>query len=164
MAKGNLTARDAKVVPAAPGTYVLILRAESDRKIRVGRLGRLTVPPGFYAYVGSAFGPGGLRARIARHLRRQKKRRWHVDYLRTQLNVINVWWATALNRSHATRQRECEWARRLCGMGGEVLFRKLGASDCRCASHLFHFTRQPLRTDFLPTDATVSITSHNLFP
>ena len=158
MAKGNLTARDAKVVPAAPGTYVLILRAESDRKIRVGRLGRLTVPPGFYAYVGSAFGPGGLRARITRHLRRQKKRRWHVDYLRAYLQVIDVWYSSAPQRL------ECAWAGQMNRRGGKTLFRKLGASDCRCASHLFYFGDRPNRAKFMPAVFSISLAEATVSP
>ncbi|NPA76903.1 MAG: DUF123 domain-containing protein [Candidatus Diapherotrites archaeon] len=37
--------------------------------------------PGIYAYVGSAFGPGGLKARILRHWRQEKKIHWHIDWI-----------------------------------------------------------------------------------
>jgi len=41
----------------------------------------MELKPGLYAYVGSAFGPGGLRARISRHWRREKRRHWHIDWI-----------------------------------------------------------------------------------
>lgn len=50
---------------AKSGTYILILSSPARSTIDVGRLGRMTLAHGYYLYVGSAFGPGGLRARIA---------------------------------------------------------------------------------------------------
>jgi Uri superfamily endonuclease len=52
-----------------PGTYALLLSSAADGVIRVGRLGDLRLQPGFYVYVGSALGPGGVRARLAHHMR-----------------------------------------------------------------------------------------------
>ena len=54
-----------------PGTYALILRASTAQTIQIGRLGDLVMQPGYYIYVGSAFGPGGLAARVGRHLRQE---------------------------------------------------------------------------------------------
>ncbi len=45
------------------------------------KYGMITLPPGCYAYVGSAYGPGGLKARIARHWRKSKKTHWHIDWI-----------------------------------------------------------------------------------
>ena len=64
---------------ARPGTCALVLAAAKRRTICVGRLGTFDVRPGFYVYVGSALGPGGLAARIGRHARQEKAFRWHVD-------------------------------------------------------------------------------------
>ena len=66
-----------------PGTYVLVQRFSKRLEISVGKLGVLEAQPGFYVYVGSALGPGGLAARVGRHCRREKILRWHVDYLRS---------------------------------------------------------------------------------
>ena len=55
-------------------------------EILVGRLGALPVEPGFYVYVGSAFGPGGLERRVGRHATTEKKHRWHIDYLTAWLH------------------------------------------------------------------------------
>ena len=52
-----------------PGTYALLFRAEEDRTVEVGALDSMTVQPGQYVYVGSAFGPGGVQARVRRHAR-----------------------------------------------------------------------------------------------
>ena len=54
---------------AEPGTYALLLRLDKQERITVGKLGTFDFPVGYYLYVGSALGPGGLRARLARHRR-----------------------------------------------------------------------------------------------
>ena len=48
-------------IPEERGTYILISHLESMVRLDIGRMGRFDFVPGFYAYVGSAFGPGGLR-------------------------------------------------------------------------------------------------------
>lgn len=50
------------------GTYVLVIRLREPQEISVGRLGVFPFHHGYYVYIGSAFGPGGLKARIRRHL------------------------------------------------------------------------------------------------
>ena len=70
-------------LPSLPGAYVLVLRFSKRLEISVGRLGVLSAQAGYYVYVGSALGPGGLAARVGRHCRREKTLRWHVDCLRT---------------------------------------------------------------------------------
>jgi Uri superfamily endonuclease len=55
-------------VPSAQGTYALLLNLPRAIHLRVGKFGAYRFPQGDYVYVGSAFGPGGLRARITRHL------------------------------------------------------------------------------------------------
>jgi Uri superfamily endonuclease len=51
------------------------------KRLSVGRLGEFDLVPGFYAYVGSAFGLGGLRARIGHHPESTAEPHWHIDYL-----------------------------------------------------------------------------------
>jgi hypothetical protein len=70
----------AQPIDRAPGTYVLILELTTRKVIQVGALGRIKFTAGWYAYAGSAFGPGGLAARINRHLMSAKKPHWHIDY------------------------------------------------------------------------------------
>lgn len=130
-------------LPSLPGTYVLVLTVSRRLEIAVGKLGLLEAGPGFYVYVGSALGPGGLAARIGRHCRREKRLRWHVDYLRAVAQLEEVWYATGKGR------RECRWAKALWGMpGASVPMAGFGASDCGCRSHLSFFTMPPSLADF----------------
>lgn len=68
-------------LPEDKGTYVLVLQVRGLRRMEVGRLGTFDIRPGFYAYVGSAHGAGGLRARIAHHIESIAAPHWHIDYL-----------------------------------------------------------------------------------
>lgn len=64
------------------GHYVLVLEARAPLSLRTGRHGDIRLGPGIYLYVGSAHGPGGLRARLERHLCGKRKRaHWHIDKL-----------------------------------------------------------------------------------
>ena len=74
-------------IPACKGAYILILRLRDPLRIRVGSLGVVEFDRGYYAYVGSAMGPGGVRARLCRHIRGREARRWHIDYLREHADV-----------------------------------------------------------------------------
>lgn len=126
------------MVPDAPGTYVLILRLPTPVTISVGSLGAFSFPAGWYAYAGSARGPGGLAARVSRHRRASKKHHWHVDYLRSHAELIAVWYTTGPTR------RECAWAEALSKLpGASVVTPRFGASDCRCATHLLRFASHP---------------------
>ena len=51
------------------GTYAIWMKATSKQIITVGKLGKIEIEPGYYVYIGSAFGPGGIKARVGRHLR-----------------------------------------------------------------------------------------------
>ncbi len=41
-------------------------------RIQIGKLGQFKFKKGYYAYVGSAFGPGGLNSRIKHHIESKK--------------------------------------------------------------------------------------------
>jgi Uri superfamily endonuclease len=57
----------------------------------VGRLGPVRLPAGTLRYFGSAYGPGGLRARVRRHLARENRRdRWHIDAVTRALGVGRI--------------------------------------------------------------------------
>jgi len=116
------------------GTYVLALRLAEAQPISIGRRGEIVFPAGWYLYVGSALGPGGLPARLARHQRRlgpDKRPHWHVDYLR-QRALWGGAWACA-----SEQRQECTWAAELRRLpGAEIVAPGFGASDCRCPAHL----------------------------
>jgi Uri superfamily endonuclease len=125
-------------IPRARGTYVLILRLVRARRIQVGSLGRFCFPGGWFGYVGSAFGPGGLRGRLGHHLNPSAPSRWHVDYLREVAPLEQVWLAGG------EEVQEHVWAGLLReGMQGEVPVPGFGSSDCRCEAHLFRFQDRP---------------------
>ena len=122
-----------------PGTYVLILAATDTRCLRVGQLGNLILRRGWYVYVGSAFGSGGLRARLAHHRKPAPRPHWHIDYLRLHAELRRIWY------TYDPARREHEWAYLLQRLAGvEVPMPGFGSSDCRCRSHLLRFGRQPL--------------------
>jgi len=112
--------------------------------VRVGALGELNLPSGWYLYLGSAFGPGGLAARLARHKRQADKRlHWHIDYVRAVMTLVEVWTGSGDAR------QECEWAAAAAKLPqAGVIARRLGASDCSCPSHLYHYSRRPQLEDF----------------
>ncbi len=122
---------------AEPGTYILLMLVEKEQSIVVGSLGELQLLPGWYAYVGSAFGPGGVRARCLRHLRGGRPH-WHMDYLRPQTQLLEIWF------THDWASREHDWAGlMLKGRGQMTPFEGFGASDCDCTSHLSFSLKQP---------------------
>lgn len=122
----------AAALPVAGGTYCLWLRPDALLSTSVGRLGELRLLPGLYAYIGSALGPGGLRARAGRHLRADKPLRWHIDWLTACAPVTALWFRTDRERL------ECSWARAIRQAPGVMIpLRGFGASDCACPAHLF---------------------------
>lgn len=122
---------------AAPGTYILVLQCNRDTRIRAGRLGSLEVVSGYYLYVGSAFGPGGLAARIKHHRKLSERPHWHVDYLRRACELVDV-------RSVTSEKREHAWAQQLANMESlRSPFAGFGSSDCGCYTHLFYSERKP---------------------
>jgi Uri superfamily endonuclease len=125
------------------GTYALVLRLEHSEEITVGKLGTFAFPTGYYLYVGSALGPGGLEARLARHRRRDKKLHWHIDYLLEHAQLVEVWSATSTDRL------ECLWAQAARQLpGAEIPVPGFGSSDCRCPSHLIYLARKPACEEF----------------
>ncbi|MEJ2631859.1 MAG: GIY-YIG nuclease family protein [Acidihalobacter sp.] len=130
-------------LPRSGGTYVLLCEAVGQARIQIGRLGTLTLCPGWYAYVGSAFGPGGLNARVGRHLRRDKPLRWHFDYLRPYVALRAAWYMAGQARC------ESHWATKLARLPGAAApLSGFGASDHPGASHLFAFAHRPTLLDF----------------
>jgi len=74
--------------PPLPGVYTFVFEILEKRRISVGSLLYIDFDEGLYVYVGSARGPGGLRKRIARHASKQKRVRWHIDYLTVDPHVV----------------------------------------------------------------------------
>jgi len=113
-----------------PGTYVLAVTLGEAATIEVGALGERAFDRGTYAYVGSAFGPGGF-SRVDRHRElaagERDARHWHIDYV---LGHPAASLATVVK--YPELDVECALASSLPGdpVPG------FGASDCDCGSHL----------------------------
>ncbi len=120
----------AEPLPADPGAYLLLIELTAPLALDIPRLGAATLAPGRYAYCGSANGPGGLRARIGRHLRRDKTPHWHIDRLTAAGQVAGL--------RAVPGGRECDLLRDLLADPGvSVPVPGFGSSDCRaCPAHL----------------------------
>jgi len=119
--------------PAEPGTYALLIDVFAPLELTVGMLGLVRLPAGSYAYAGSAHGPGGLRGRLSRHVRTDRRRHWHIDYLTEIAPISYVYPKTD------ARRLECRWAQRILDLNGATAPAPgFGSSDCRnaCLAHL----------------------------
>jgi Uri superfamily endonuclease len=114
------------------GTYALLFYCEQNPEVQVGKMGRIQLRSGFYIYVGSAFGPGGVKARVLRHCRTKKKHHWHIDYIVKFLIPKGAWY------NHGQVHLEHAWARELAEFPGNASLSGFGCTDCSCDSHLFY--------------------------
>lgn len=129
------------------GIYVLIISVGDSKTLNVGALGDLFFRKGLYAYVGSA--QKGVKKRIERHLRKTRRKFWHIDYLLDN-DAVRV---TKVFYKEAEKLEECRVARKIGGMAFPIV--RFGCSDCGCASHLFmlgNSGRSRSSTAFLKAD------------
>ncbi len=116
-----------------PGIYTLVLRLVEARDIKVGALGVIHFPIGYFAYTGSARGPGGLK-RVDRHKEvmsgTNSCKKWHIDYLLPRSSLVDV------IVTHTSADMECLIAEKI---GSKLLaVPKFGSTDCRCPGHLHY--------------------------
>ena len=124
--------RKAATLPATTGAYLLIVRLRDPLLLTLPGRPQITLSAGRYLYSGSARGPGGVRARVGRHMRRDKRQRWHIDRLTSAGRVIGCWVFPDGD--------ECALIARLAAL--PVPVPGFGSSDCpRCRSHLLFWPR-----------------------
>jgi Uri superfamily endonuclease len=111
------------------GIYALAISVSKDVVVKVGALRDIQFQKGFYVYVGSA--QNSIEKRAARHLKKIKRKFWHIDYM---LDADGVVIQKVFQKSGA-RSEECKVAERLSRMG--IVIEGFGSSDCRCRGHLF---------------------------
>jgi len=111
------------------GIYVLFISVKRDIFVKVGALGKIKFSQGTYAYVGSA--QNGIKKRVARHLKKEKRKFWHIDYLLGEKNTH----IEKVAYQKAPKEEECRIAQALSQIGKPI--RGFGCSDCSCSSHLF---------------------------
>lgn len=112
-------------------TYQLFIDVAHTVSVAVGALGLHTFRAGRYVYTGSA--KRNLDARVRRHLSRDKRLYWHIDYLLAApgVNIVEV----------------CRYTIAECALNlrtaGTLPVPGFGASDCRayCGSHLKYLGR-----------------------
>ena len=127
-AKGSLIAR---------GSYILIMRNRHNLELEVGKLGRVQFERGYYVYVGS--GLGGVYQRARRHMRRDKKKYWHIDYLTPEyMSIKRIY----IIRSGQSIEEILAQKIEKTSCSAVVGF---GSSDSPLASHLFFFASPPHR-------------------
>ncbi len=115
------------------GAYCLVIKLDDDSRIKVGKLGVIDFKKGYYVYVGSAM--NDIDTRVNRHLRKEKKKHWHIDYLLDKAKVVDVL------KIPSEKKIECDVAKFFAGYGKAV--HGFGSSDCKCESHLFYFPKRP---------------------
>ena len=116
------------------GSYILIIKLKDAIQVNIRRR-IIELKPGYYAYVGSAGGFGGLKARLSRHCVKEKKIFWHIDKLTTNSK------ATVLFAYYCVGA----WGRSVEAILAKCLERELspiprfGSTDDKEAkTHLFH--------------------------
>jgi Uri superfamily endonuclease len=132
-------------IPPLAGSYALWLYLSQDCRLTAGRLGDFDFSSGDYLYLGSARGPGGLQARLSRHLHGPSIPHWHIDALRGVAQVKGYCFCCS-----TLPHLECVWSQALAVLPGAFIpAAGFGASDCRsiCQAHLIGFHPPGLTLD-----------------
>lgn len=118
-----------------PGTYLLLFAAAEPQICQVGRLGELAIQRGYYCYVGSAFGSGGIQARVNHHSKISMRPHWHLDYVRPAFRLEEIWIVYEEHVEHL-------WAEQLAA-NMSIPMAGFGSSDCSCRSHFYYSRHKP---------------------
>ena len=110
------------------GSYILLIKLKESKIIKIGKLGKLFFKKGFYVYIGSAM--NNLEKRLNRHLSKNKKYHWHIDYLLENAEIFESY------LKENTIKEECKLANRFKEKLEKIP--GFGCSDCKCTSHLFY--------------------------
>ena len=114
---------------AERGAYLLLIELSCPVRLRSRLIERRLLAPGHYIYAGSAWGSGGIKPRVKRHLKLRKHRHWHIDDVSEVADVIHP---IAVPGGY-----ECDLVQLLLATGQfSVPVKGFGSSDCsRCDSH-----------------------------
>jgi sugar fermentation stimulation protein A len=125
---------------ADSGSYLLGIAISRELVLHLGKRGTFRIPPGYAVYAGTA--RASLKARIARHRKKRKKKHWHIDYLlvKKAAFIQDVWIFPGPENT------ECQLIKKLLSIkGAEVPIKGFGATDCKsnCKAHLVWFKQKP---------------------
>ncbi len=114
------------------GSYRLYIKVSRKTAIVIGALGRQVFEKGIYVYTGSAM--KNLKQRMERHKTKEKKIRWHIDYLLDSRysSIVGIEVFESQNREECRLNMEiaAKPDARIPVMG-------FGSSDCKsCPAHL----------------------------
>src|SRR5690554_1632467 len=68
--------------------YVIQWNLKEAAEVEIGKLSTALFPKGVYVYIGSA--KKNIETRVNRHLKIEKKKRWHMDYLRPYVTPLGL--------------------------------------------------------------------------
>ncbi|MEA3441468.1 MAG: GIY-YIG nuclease family protein [Chloroflexota bacterium] len=157
-------------LPTKPGIYALLLALPEACSLQIGKIGDATFPAGSYIYLGSALGPGGIHARLGRHISGSTSHPyWHIDYLRPFSTVIGACYlvvedAACINEQFMLQQTipiECRWSQAAASLPrADIPLPGFGSSDCHsgCAAHLVR-----LPNGIMPDSETIQADISTLF-
>jgi Uri superfamily endonuclease len=124
------------------GSYVLVAELKSNQKMKIGKLGEILFPKGYYCYVGSALGNStSLENRLKRHKKlsesKKGKLHWHIDYflVNPEVEIIKT------VKIPGKKRLECKIAKKIKNHSRDFI-RNFGCSDCKCDSHFYFFPDQ----------------------
>ena len=120
------------------GSYLLLIELKEDKSISIGKLGKKHFSNGYYVYVGSAL--NSIEKRIFRHLSKEKKMHWHIDYFLVIGKVIKAFY------KENNIKEECNIVKNLEKSLSPII--DLGCSDCSCNSHLFYGSYEEIINSF----------------
>lgn len=120
------------------GSYIILGELKKDIHLKIGKLGNIFFKKGFYLYVGSAM--NSLISRIKRHLRKNKKLRWHIDYIIPYFKNVKVLIINSKEKIECIISSEIE---KIC----DGYIKGFGSSDCKCKSHLYFFRKNPFQNE-----------------
>ena len=117
------------------GIYIIEIVPKRTFSFSHNKLGNYKFSKGYYYYVGSA--QKNLIKRVERHIKKDKKLHWHIDYLTVNKNISipNVY----LIKNY-TKENECGLVFNLSqNYKMEHPIKSFGSSDCnKCYSHLLY--------------------------
>jgi Uri superfamily endonuclease len=114
------------------GSYILFIHIIEQIPVSFRRK-TAVLEPGYYLYIGSAYGGGGLSSRLHRHIRKSKKKHWHIDQVTMSKSSSIEGIAVSIGKDN-----ECEIAQKLSKIEGMNSIEGFGNSDCNsCSSHFF---------------------------
>ena len=110
------------------GVYALLIYNPKDQNLKIGSLGTIHFPEGYYVYIGSA--QRGLRKRIERHYSSEKNLKWHIDYF--------LRYAKPIDHFSLPLPRTCEEIIAIWMQNYFEFVKNFGSSDSHASSHLFY--------------------------